>query len=226
MNYSNLLFDADDTLFDFPKAAELAFHALCRANDLPDTPEARRLYETINRSLWDAFDRGEISKETLTTLRFVRFLEALGLERNPEKCDQDYLAALGAGVYPTPHAQEVCEVLSQTHRLYLVTNAVASVQRSRLQGSVFAPLFSDAFISEEAGAAKPQKAYFDYVLSHIPGADERNCLVIGDSPATDLLGANNAGLPCCWYNPNGLPRPAELRIDWEIADLRELYEIV
>ena len=53
-----------------------------------------------------------------------------------------------------------------------------------------------------------------------------NCLVIGDSLSTDIRGANNAGLRCCWFNPGGTPRPEDLRIDYEIADLRQLLDIV
>ena len=50
--------------------------------------------------------------------------------------------------------------------------------------------------------------------------------MIGDSLATDIRGANNAGLQCCWFNPGGKLRPEDLRIDYEISDLRELLEIV
>ena len=110
--------------------------------------------------------------------------------------------------------------------MYIITNAVASVQRSRLRGSVFSELFEAAFISEEAGAAKPSKAYFDYVRRQLPGMTEENALVIGDSLATDIQGANNAGLPCCWVNPNGNPRREGLRVDYEISDLRDLLDIV
>ena len=146
-----------------------------------------------------------------------------------EKCGIGlwYLTALGAGVYPLPHAEAVCrELVRRGHKLYIVTNAVASVQRSRLQGSVFADLITDAFISEDAGASKPDPAYYAYVRSRIPGLTPENGLVIGDSLSTDIRGANNAGLPCCWYNPAGKARPEDLRIDYEIRDLRELLDIV
>ncbi len=227
MNYPYLLFDADDTLFDFPKASSRAFESMCRTHDIPYTPEAYRLYHTINLELWAAFDRGELTKDFVTLERYVRFLGALGLERDPAACNRDYLAALGEGVYPLPHAEVVCrELKARRHRMYIITNAVASVQRSRLRGSVFSELFEAAFISEEAGAAKPSKAYFDYVRRQLPGMTEENALVIGDSLATDIQGANNAGLPCCWVNPNGNPRREGLRVDYEISDLRDLLEIV
>ena len=227
MKYPYLLFDADDTLFDFPKASLRAFEKMCRANNIPCTDASHRLYHAINVELWAAFDRGEVTKEFVTLERYVRFLAAAGLERDPAACNRDYLAALGEGVYPLPHAEAVCrELKDRGHRLFIITNSVASVQRARLRGSVFAELFEAAFISEEAGAAKPSRAYFDYVARQIPGLTAENALVIGDSLTTDIQGANNAGLPCCWFNPAGTPRPAALRIDYEIDDLRRLLDIV
>ena len=120
----------------------------------------------------------------------------------------------------------ICRTLSRTHRLYIVTNAVASVQRSRLHRSAVAPYITDAFISEEAGASKPSRAYFDYVFARIPGITRENCLLIGDSPSSDIRGANNADIPCCWYDPHGTALPEDLRIDYRITDLRQLYDIV
>jgi len=226
MRFVNLLFDADDTLFDFSKASAAAFHAVCASCRLPETPQSRAYYDSVSNALWRAFDRGEVTQEYLARERFVQLLQWLGLRRDPDECGRVYVEALGRGVYPQPHAEEVCRTLAASHRLYLITNAFASVQRSRLSGSVFAPLITDTFISEEIGTAKPARGYFERVLSLIGGADCGNTLVIGDSLTTDIRGANNAGLPCCWYNPGGLPRPGELRIDWVIRDLRELYDIV
>lgn len=227
MNYPYLLFDADDTLFDFPRASARAFSIMCRTHGIPDTPEVRRLYHEINQVLWAAFDRGEVTKEFLTLERYIRFLKALELDRDPAQCNRDYLTALGQVTFPLPHAEAVCRALAERgHRLYIVTNAVASVQRSRLRSCPFGNLFTDAFISEEAGASKPHRAYYDYVRARVPAITPENTLVIGDSLSTDIRGANNAGLPCCWYNPAEKPRQDGLRIDYEIADLRELLDIV
>jgi len=227
MKYPYLLFDADDTLFDFPKASARAFDIMCQTHDIPNTPQVYQLYHEINKVLWAAFDRGEVSKEYVTLERYVRFLKVLQLDRDPALCNQTYLSALGETVFPLPHAEEVCQTLfDRGHKLYIVTNAVASVQRSRLKQCSFGHLFREAFISEEAGASKPDKAYYDYVRARIPEITPENTLVIGDSLSTDMLGANNAGLPCCWVNFKNTPRPQDLRIDYEIHDLRELPELV
>lgn len=226
MNYPYLLFDADNTLFDFDKANRAAFAAVCREQDIPDTEEHYQLYAQCNARLWTAFDRGEVTKEFLVVQRFRDFCAALGIQREAEACNRVHLTTLGVSNVLLGHAEEVCRELSKTHKLYLVTNAVAAVQRERLRRSAIRPYISAAFISEEAGASKPHVEYFDYVFAHIDGITRDNCLVIGDSLSSDIRGANNYGLPCCWFNPKGAARPADLRIDYEITDLRQLYDIV
>lgn len=226
MNYPYLLLDADNTLFDFDRANRIAFQEVCARCDIPDSDELFHRYEEINGALWTAFDRGECSKDFLVVERFRRFLAAIGLQRDPVLCNDIHLHSLGQSTLLLPYAEEVCRRLSADHRLYIVTNAVASVQRSRLSRSAIAPYISGAFISEEAGASKPSTAYFDYVFAHIGGITRDNCLLVGDSLSSDIRGANNYGLPCCWYNPHSAARPEGLRIDREIRDLRQLYDIV
>lgn len=224
--YSILLFDADNTLFNFDAGNRRAFSEVCRICHLPDTDELFHAYEAVNAEMWSAFDRGECTKDFLVVERFRLFLERAGLQADPVQCNKIHLSTLATNTVLLPHALEVCRTLAQTHSLYIVTNAVAAVQKARLAASDLRPYITDAFISEDAGASKPSVAYFDYVFSHIPGITQENCLLIGDSPSSDLQGANNYGIPCCWYNPRGLARPDGMRIDYEIRDLPELLPIV
>ena len=224
--YSILLFDADNTLFNFDAGNRRAFSEVCRICHLPDTDELFHAYEAVNAEMWSAFDRGECTKDFLVVERFRLFLERAGLQADPVQCNKIHLSTLATNTVLLPHALEVCRTLAQTHSLYIVTNAVAAVQKARLAASDLRPYITDAFISEDAGASKPSVAYFDYVFSRIPGITGENCVLIGDSPSSDLQGANNYGIPCCWYNPRGLARPDGIRIDYEIRDLPELLPIV
>lgn len=226
MPYPYLLFDADNTLFDFDQAERNAHLLLCRAHGLAFSEEGYQLYHKCNADLWRDFDRGLCTKEYLLVERFRRYLAITGERANPEALNRDHLRALGEGAMLLPGAEELCRVLSRDHRLYLLTNAVASVQKARFANSAIAPYFQGAFISEEVGVGKPDPAYFDYVFHAVPGLARDNALVIGDSLTSDIQGANNAGLPCCWFNPKGQPRPQGLRIDYEIRTLEELYAIV
>lgn len=226
MRYPYLLFDADNTLFDFDRANRTAFAETCRAIGLTASDELLRRYEVHNNACWAMFDRGEASKDFIVVERFRRFFAELGLDADPELANHVHLSTLATCSFPAPHSVEVCKRLSEDHRLFLITNAVASVQRGRLARAEIKPYLEAAFISEEAGAQKPTKEYFDYVFAHIGGITHGNCLVVGDSLSSDIQGANNYDLPCCWYNPKHEQNTQRLRVDYEIDDLRALYEIV
>ena len=67
------------------------------------------------------------------------------------------------------------------------------------------------------------------------GKDTAEYLVVGDSLSSDMLGANRAGMPCCWYYPKGPVQTSYeqeffkqemLRIDYEIRKLRDLLPIL
>ena len=226
MPYEYLLFDADNTLFDFDAAERNAHLQLCRDFGLAFSEEGYRLYHQCNAQLWHEFDLGRCTKEFLLVERFRRYLAITGEHADPEALNIAHLRSLGEGAILLPGAEALCRRLAGNHRLYLLTNAVASVQRQRFARSPIAPLFQGVFISEEIGCGKPSRAYFDHVFRAVPGLTADNALVIGDSLSSDIQGANNAGLPCCWFNPRGLPRPEGLRIDYEIRALEELPPIV
>lgn len=226
MNYTYLLFDADNTLFDFDAAERNAHILLCEKHGLAFSEEGYQLYHRCNAQLWRDFDQGLCSKEFLLVERFRRYLAITGEEADPQALNRDHLLALGEGAALLPGALELCRRLAADHQLYILTNAVASVQRARFARSAIAPYFRGVFISEDIGCGKPSRAYFDYVFRSIPGLRPDNALVIGDSLSSDIQGANNAGLPCCWFNPKAAPRPEGLRIDYEIRTLGELAGIV
>ena len=168
--YPYLLFDADNTLFDFDEANVHAFRAVCDAFGLPFSQELFDRYEVINNATWERFDRGELTKDETVLERFRAFFAAEGIRGlEPTACNRVHLASLSNATYLMPHAAEVIAKLRETHHIHLITNAVEAVQRGRLGRSALAPLIEEAFISEAAGAAKPSVEYFDYVFAHIDG---------------------------------------------------------
>ena len=224
--YPYLLFDADNTLFDFDEANISSFRAVCAYAGLAFTPELFACFDRRNNAAWARFDRGELTKDETLRIQFREMSEELGLELDIEGCNRVRLEVLGRSTALVPHALEVVRELKKTHRVYLITNAVESVQRGRLGRSALAPLIEEAFISETAGAAKPSVEYFDYVFAHIDGITRENCLVIGDSLTSDMRGGGDAGIVTCWYNPEGAAAPDGYRIDHEIHNLHEVYGLL
>ena len=112
--YSILLFDADNTLFNFDAGNRRAFSEVCRICHLPDTDELFHAYEAVNAEMWSAFDRGECTKDFLVVERFRLFLERAGLQADPVQCNKIHLSTLATNTVLLPHALEVCRTLAQT----------------------------------------------------------------------------------------------------------------
>ena len=68
--------------------------------------------------------------------------------------------------------------------------------------------------------------FFDHVFENIGHYEKDEVLIIGDSLTSDMQGGNNAGIICCWYNPNHLENTKGIKIDHEIDNLWQLEEIL
>lgn len=126
--YDILLLDADNTLLDFSRSEKNALDITFRHYGLTITDEIRALYHTINRGLWAAFERGEISKETITATRFSRLFAETGHAVDGTAFSRDYQKTLGEGYDLIDGAKALCEALAGKYRLYCVTSGSHPVQ--------------------------------------------------------------------------------------------------
>ena len=86
-------------------------------------------------------------------------------------------------------------------------------------------LMDDIFISEVIGYVKPKREFFDACFKKIENFDKERVLLIGDSLSSDIMGAINAEIDCCWYNPAG--KIAEGIIpNYEIQNLWDVIKII
>ncbi len=139
---------------------------------------------------------------------------------------RDYESNLGRQTHLLNGAEALIRSLYGQCRLFIVTNGLTAVQKSRFGGCALAPYFEQCFISEEMGCAKPEKRFFDLVAAAIPRFDPTDAIVIGDSLTSDIRGGINAGLPTCWYNPAGKPVPDGLPVTYTVRDLAEIRGIL
>ena len=121
---------------------------------------------------------------------------------------------------------ELIQELKGKVKQYAVTNGTKTAQDRKLDKSGLRELFDGVFISEEIGVEKPGKGFFDFVFQAIGCYELDEILIVGDSLTSDMQGGNNAGIRCCWYNPNGQDNYKNLRIDYEIKDLQEIKNIL
>ena len=223
--YDFVLFDADNTLFDFDRAEHHALQLALAACSIPCTSETEARYVAINSALWAMLDRGEASREWLVVERFARLTKELGVEADPAMLNRTYLEKLGEQSFLLPGAEAVCRALRQSCTLAILTNGVAAAQRGRFERSPLASLIPHLFISEEVGASKPSPAFFRPVLDALGISHPSRALMVGDNLISDIGGAAAMGLDTAWYNPRRLPS-ATPAPTWEITALEELLPLV
>lgn len=227
MRYDILLFDADNTVLDFDKSEEQALKTAFDECNLHFSDNTLQTYRKNNIRQWQLFEQGIIEKNQVLVNRFVETFAELGLSNGKvEKVSALYEEYLHFGYYTVPNAEKVLEKLGKSCRLYVVSNGVKSIQDSRMKGSGLEKYFIKRFVSEEVGCPKPQKGFFDYCFERIPDFNKSRALIVGDSLTSDIRGGVNAEIDTCWFNPNHVVNSSNLTPNYEIDDLRDLYEIV
>jgi 2-haloacid dehalogenase len=222
--YRWLLFDADGTLFDYDRAERAALEQALVRIGVPFDPGHLSTYRRINQALWQGVERGEITPGEVKVRRFELLLEAIRVEHSPAALSTCYLECLANCSELVEDAEAVLGALHTKYRIAILTNGLTVVQRGRLARSVIRHHISDLIISEEVGAAKPAKEFFDVAFSRLGHPAKREVLMIGDGWVSDIQGAVEYGIDACWYNPARKPRPADQAITREIASLRELTD--
>lgn len=227
MNYDFLLFDADNTLFDFDASERLTFFEFAPLFGLPTTEECYSLYKKYNLETWAEIEKNSVPKDELLVLRYTKLFKTLNAEQDPEEANRTFLKILSTKGVLYPQTLDLLQSLKQNgKRIYLITNGVAEVQYGRLAATDTAKYFDGVFISEEVGASKPSTAFFDAVIESIPLFNRKKALVIGDSLSSDIKGANDSELNCMWFNPQKKPRPSDVFIDYEAGSLDEIKSML
>ncbi len=216
-----VLMDLDDTILDFHKAEAVAIEKTFRLLGAEATPELIRRYSEINQRQWERLELGEIDRRQVLTGRFELLFRELGMELDGQQAQDLYENLLSIGHWFMPGAEALLDALYGKYRLFIVSNGTPVVQQGRLKSSGIGRYFEGIFISEEIGATKPAREFFDICAGKIPGFDRQRAIILGDSLTSDIRGGINSGIRSCWYNPKRLPPRADIPTDYEIHELSE-----
>lgn len=228
MTIRAILWDVDGTLLDFLAAEKAAVKKLFMAFDLGECTDGMvARYSAINDSYWKRLERGEITKAEVLIGRYRAFFAEVGVDPSlAEAFNAKYQHALGDTVVYRDGSLDIVKGLHGRVKQYVVSNGTIVAQTKKLQRSHLGEWMDGVFLSEELGAEKPSPAFFDRVFAALPGLNREDMLLVGDSLTSDMKGGLMAGIPTCWYNPNRLPRPADMAIDYEIQDLVQVLSLL
>jgi len=226
LKYTTILWDNDNTLMDFEYSMQMALKSSFDAFGLEITEEIIRRYEQINNSYWKRLERREITKAELLNGRFFDLFQEIGVSIDVEAFRRFFQIELGSYYSYLDDSLEICRQLKGKVKQYIVTNGVLETQMKKIKAAGFMDLMEDIFVSEVIGFEKPQKEYFDGCLSKISEKNLNKILIVGDSLTSDIAGGNAAGIKTCWYNPSGKKAGDVYKIDYEIRDLHQIFDVI
>ncbi len=237
-----VIFDLDDTLIDWSKATkswpEISRHHMGniytylakKAYNLPDRDTFLTIYRDIIIRSWAE------AKKTGKSVNFNRaLLDTL------DSCDitiadgeldmmlQAYDWQPVAGIEPYADTLPVLHSLKeQGYKIGLITNAMQPIWMRDIELRAYGILeYLDARVtSGDVGYIKPHPFIYWQVLETL-AVEPQQAVFVGDRPANDIAGANEAGLVSVWINPPHL----ELELngvvpDYEVTELAQLLPIL
>lgn len=227
MKYEVILFDADDTLFDFKKSERHALKNTMVEYEIDYDEEYHlKIYQEINSSIWRDFESGVITQKELKIERFKRFSSALNTIFDASEFSKSYTKHLGLASFLYDESLELIENLHSNYRLAIITNGLTEVQNNRIRKSTISKYFEDIVISEEVKVSKPNPKIFELALSNIRHNDKSKVLMVGDSLTSDIQGGINFGIDTCWLNSSKSTNTSTIIPTYEISNIKDLKTLL
>lgn len=236
-NVKAVIFDLDDTLYDFHSANNMAEKRMCeRAKALlgVDAEAFRQVY-------WESFDdilagygrdhEHEVGNGHSRTLRLQRCMEKLQKPLFPAVLElyDVYWGTVLDNLVPEPNIQKTLEELrNKGYHIGCGTNMTAHIQYEKISRLGLGGYFEFMVCSEETVEDKPSPVFFRRVVQKAAAVcagpvSAGNCLFIGDGLVNDYRGPLEAGLQAVWYNRRGQRGQGD---EQSIRDMIELCEML
>lgn len=197
----NLIFDLDNTLYDFSKvwkiSNKLVFEYL-EYDKLTSYEEFFKLYKSVNNKLVKEVLKGNLKIIELRNKRLILTLEQFGLNLTVEDCNFYYekqFEYILESITPDEEVNLKIRQLQEKYNMIVLTNGKSYEQRMKLKKLGLENIFK-LYISGETHISKPKdKAFINVLESEGLLADET--MMIGDSLYHDILPAKKLGLKTC-----------------------------
>lgn len=228
--YSVIFFDLDHTLWDYDKNSSETLTDLYHNYKLHELGGVSldaflKQFGKVNNNLWDQYNKGEISRETIRNERFERIFKSMNIEISDQalKMSDDYISLCPLKTHVLPHTYDVLDYLKSRYELYILTNGFNDVQEIKIDKSNLRNYFRGMITSESAGYKKPSREMFQFALQSA-NCSAHETIMIGDNLKTDIYGAMNAEIDAVFFNPHGIDHRYDPH--YEITSLNELTNIL
>ena len=228
--YKTIFFDLDNTLWDTESNGKESMEEVYQDYGFDslflDFETFYTIYWSNNLKLWDQYQKGEISKQTLIVERLYFPLKPY-MEYNEEfilSLNDDFLHRTSLRKKLIPDAMEILEYLKPKYKLYIISNGFTEVQHKKLKNSDLLRFFEEIILSDWVGVNKPHPEIFRKALE-IASSHSDETIMIGDSWDADIVGAKNACIDQVWLNLNTTQK-REFEPTFQISSLKEIRNIL
>lgn len=224
-----ILFDWDDTLWDFQKNADETLEELAQKYALPiETPVLLSTYHHINSILWGQYQQQIFSQTEFRERRFKALFESLNLSREFNQTtiaqfSADYIQLCPQKKNLIPGAEMVLgELKGRGIRTAIATNGFHEVQEIKVQQSGLEHLLGSMYSPKSTGFRKPNGKYFE-AISAGENVPKQDVWMVGDALDTDAQAAEKAGMRGVWLNLLGHKKG---QFKNEISELPQIIEML
>jgi putative hydrolase of the HAD superfamily len=231
MQYKDIFFDLDHTIWDFETNSKATLQELYITNNLHQMGIENfdlffERYSFHNHKLWDRYTKGFIKQEELKWKRmWLALLDfKIANDNLSKKLSQEFLEILPSKTSVFTYTFEILNYLkTKNYNLHIITNGFEKVQFNKLKNSKLDSYFDCVITSEASNSLKPNVEIFNCALQKA-NATTSNSIMIGDNIAADIDGAKNAGLATIYVNhvSNIVYKPA----NYTVFTLQEIENIL
>lgn len=237
-----VLFDFDDTLVDWSQRTKtweeislvnignIHNYLTKTGHQLPSVADFHQQYHKILAKSW------ERANQTWESVCFATVLldTFTACQLDPVQIDLDTIMQVYdwqpmPGVVPYPDTIPVLQKLRQNgYKIGLITNAMLPMWMRDIELRHYQLLdyFDVRLSSGDVGYIKPHPAIYQEALKQLETPPEQ-AVFVGDRPAYDIAGANNAGMISIWMNPPHLEEKLDgIEANYTITSLTELLPIL
>ena len=213
-----ILFDFDDTLGNREVYAYRCYQSLVLPYVESEDPYLR---ETILQDCMLYDQRGNTNKEYVRK----RIEKEYGLSLPYQDMNDTWERNLWKYAVLFEDALETLEYLKPKYQLGIITNGNRIGQKKKIENSGLMRFFdsSQIIVSEDVGFRKPDPEIFLLMCERFRVRPEE-CVFVGDTYSTDILGAIRAGMTPVWMKQQrNRPNESGVIEISEISDLEKYY---
>ena len=226
MTLKAVIFDLDNTLYDFNTAHRLGLREMANYGESRFGVSAERFLQAYR--LVDVQLKKELPYSAACHNRLIiaqRMLELLGLPSlvTPLELYETYWGTIIRTIKPFEGVTALLSTLKRQHiKTGIITDMTAHIQHRKIAALGLSEYFDVMVTSEEAGIEKPNPKIF-YDCMRKLNVHPKECVYIGDSFERDVCGAHAAGMLPFWLNRDGMPAP---KVDFVYKEVDSISDIL